>query len=117
MKGLPVAITSLYVMITSDAVTLPYRRARRVIDGVGRLWIDLVVRAFERIRGPGLRGNERGKLLRFLVRQAAGVEVGHRVTNHPREHIDARGTRAVVPRIVPPERCRPLVADEHAPAV
>src|SRR2546425_2764809 len=63
------------------------------------------------------RVDERRDLLRFLVGEASRIQVRHRVSDNPRERVDARGARTVVPRIGPPQRSGLLVADRDALAV
>src|SRR4051812_25472431 len=88
-----------------------------VVDGVGRDLAADVVARLERIDRPGFCRDERGHVLRLVVRQAARVQVRHRVADDAGQRVDARRAGAVVPRAIAPERTGLLVADLHALAV
>ena len=85
-----------------------------VVDRVGRNLRADVVPLLERIARPRLRVDERGDLLRFLVGQAARIQIRHRVADDAGQRVDARRAGAVVPRSGAPQRTGLLVADLHA---
>src|SRR5262249_48892706 len=62
-----------------------------------------IVAALVGVDGTGLGRDERRDVLRVLVGQAARIEIRHRVADNPGQRVDARGARAVVPRIGPPQ--------------